>query len=357
MPNDGEITASLLATVEAPLEPGSADAPQVLHGPGSRVLVQRGDTELVVRDLDGERRQIRFPAPWPRRYGSVAVAPGGDLAVFAGVHALRAVEPTGAVRWEIRHGCWSAAVCTETHSSFSEYAEDPGHDYAERGSAAFSPDGSLLWAHVRSAAREETEEEWLVLDSTDGTVLGRAATDTVGSGSIHFPHPDSAYMGLTILGGEENSPVLWGHWDGATVTIRRFDEEVLLDVSPSGEYFVTTDPGQWSLYLHPVAEDGGGSRSLGAEQVVSGSDGGAADRERWEYEAAFPYDDTVVAGFEGVNAGHWLVEPRTMSVRGRLGYPFPVPGAPRSAGPGAWYTVSEDGASVHLWTLPREQQA
>src|ERR1700754_461260 len=118
MPNDAihggpaQVTVRLVATVAAPLDPASADAPQVLHWPGRRLLQQRGDTELAVRDLD-DGTEVRFPAPWPRRYGSATVSPTGDVAVFAGVHALRAVDSTGAVRWETRHGCWSAAVCTE----------------------------------------------------------------------------------------------------------------------------------------------------------------------------------------------------------------------------------------------------
>ncbi len=362
MPNDAvhvasaRFTARLVATVVAPLDPASADAPQVLHRPGSRLLMQRGDTELVVRDLDGEGREVHFPAPWPRGYGSVTVSPTRDVAVFAGVHALRAVEPTGSVRWEIRHGCWSAAVCTEAHLSFSEYVDDYNHGHADSGSAAFSANGKLLWAHIRTIAGNQTEEEWLVVDPADGTVLGRTGTMTVGSGSIHFSSPDSAYMGLTVLAGEENSPVLWGCWDGEKLTVRRLDEEVLLDVSPSGEYFVTTDPGQWSLHLHR-AEDGTELRRLDAEDAVPRSAGEAGDRVCWDYEAAFPYDDTAVVGTEysAENPRHWLVDPRTMAVRGRIVYPFPVSGSPRSAGAGTWYTVSKDRTAIHLWNLPDKE--
>lgn len=347
--------ARLVATVAAPLDLASADAPQVLHWPGRRLLVQRGDTELAIRDLDGEGTEVRFPAPWPRRYGSVAVSPAGDLAVFAGVHALRAVDSTGSVRWEIRHGCWSAAVCTEAHASFSEYADDYHHGHADSGSAAFSSDGNLLWAHIRNRAGRGVEEEWLILDPADGTVLTRAETMTVGSGSIHFPHPNPAYMGLTVLGGEEDSPVLWGHFDGAKLTFQRFDEEVLLAVDPSGEHFLTTDPGQWSLYLHR-AEDGTELRRLNAEEAVPPLPSEDSDRVCWDYEAAFPYDDNAVVGTEyhAQVPRHWLVDPRTMALRGRITYPIPVSGSPRSAGQGAWYTVSKDQTTLHLWQLADE---
>ncbi|MGW5686586.1 hypothetical protein [Nonomuraea sp. NPDC003754] len=359
MPNDAvhggsnQFAARLVATATGPLDPASADAPQVLHWPGRRLLVQRGDTELAVRDLDGDETEVRFPAPWPRRYGSVAVSPTDDLAVFAGVHALRAVDPTGAVRWEIRHGCWSAAACIKTHASFSEYADDYHHGHADSGSAAFSSDGQLLWAHIRNRAGRDAKEEWLIVDPADGMVLTRAETMTVGSGSAHFPHPNPAYMGLTVGEGEENSPVLWGHWDGARLAVQRFLEEVLLCVSPSGEYFLTTDLGQWALYLHR-AEDGMELRHLDAEEAVTPPSNEDDDRARWDYEAAFPYDDTAVVGTEyyAEVPRHWLVDPRTMTLRGRIAYPFSVSGSPRSAGQGAWYTVSKDQTTLHLWNLP-----
>lgn len=346
--------ARLVTTVAAPLNPASADSPQVLHWPGRRLLVQRGDTELAVRDLGGEGPEVRFPAPWPRGYGSVAVAPASDVAVFAGVHALRAVDSAGTVRWELRHGCWSAAKCTEAHASFSEYADDYHHGHADSGSAAFSSDGKLLWAHVRNYAGSDVEEEWLILDPADGTVLTRAETMTVGSGSYHFPHPNPAYMGLTVVEGEENSPVLWGHWDGTKLNVQRFVEEVFLAVSPSGEHFLTTDTGQWSLYLHR-AKDGMELRSLDAEEAVPPHPS-EDDRVRWDYEAAFPYDDTAVVGTEYHAAvpRHWLVDPHTMAVRGRIAYPFPVAGSPRSAGQAAWYTVSKDQTALHLWQLADE---
>lgn len=328
------VTARLVATFAAPLPPASSDAPQILH----RLVMQRGDAEVVVRHLDGDDSLIRFPAPWPRRYGSVTVSPRADVAVFAGVHALRAVDPAGATLWELRHGCWSAAVCTLEHQSFAEYAADDDHGWADSGSAAFSMDGKLLWAHIR----EEGGERWLVLDPADGTVLARAETATVGSRSWHLPHPDPAFMGLTVAEGHEESPALWGRWDGTELTVHRLDEEVLLAVSPSGKHFLATDPGQWSLYLR---------RSHNVAEVLTLSGGEGEDRFRWDYEAAFPHDDAIVAGTEHDPRAHWLIDPHTMTARGRIDYPITVSGSPTAAGEGAWATVSEDGGTLHLWTV------
>lgn len=311
------------------------------------LLVQRGDTELVAGDLAGSRPPRRFPAPWPRPFGAVAVRPDGELAVFAGVHALRAVDASGRLRWELRHGCWSAAVCTVAHVSFAEYADDTAHVYADRGSVAFSPDGRLLWAHVRGT---DQQEQWLVVDAADGTVLAGATTGTAGSDSTHAPHPDPAFMGLTVGEGDEGSPALWGHFDGGELYVRRFDEQVLLGVTPSGGRLLSTDPGQWALYLHRSA-DGVLLGELGADPAVPAAPGD--DRARWDYVAAVPWDDAAVVGTEDYTPAprHWLVDLAAMTVRGPIGYPIAVCGPARSAADGRWYTVAADGAAVHLWTL------
>ncbi|MEU6037593.1 hypothetical protein ABZ801_19500 [Actinomadura sp. NPDC047616] len=362
--------ARLVATVAAPLDPASADAPQVLHWPGRRLLVQRGDTELVVLDLNGAEAgeppaEARFPAPWPRRFGSVAVSPEGDAAVFAGVHAVRAVDATGATRWEVRHACWEAG-CSAMHTSFAGLADDEDHQYADSGSAAVSADGKLVWAHVRGPLGDDGEqgddqELWLVLDAADGTVLGRADTMTVASGSEHVPHPDPAQMGLSVGEGEEGSPVLWGRWDGRRLTAEQVDTElILLAVSPSGRDLLTVDVGQWTLSLHRV-EDGSVLRELDAEGTVPphpGNTGG--DRVYWDYEAAFVDEDTVVAGTSECDAPygtarHWLVDVRGMTLRGEISYPFPVSGRPRTADNGTWYTVSADRTSLQLWRLADER--
>ncbi len=78
--------------------------------PGRTLILQSDDTQLAAYDLAaalaGEASVARFPLPWPRRFGTCTVSPGLDVAVFAGVHAVRAVDRRGATLWEVRHGCW-----------------------------------------------------------------------------------------------------------------------------------------------------------------------------------------------------------------------------------------------------------
>ena len=179
--------------------PAARDGPLVPGVPGRRLVTTRTDTTLAVYDLGrpaaGDHAPlVAFPAPWPRGASGVdAVAPGLDLAVFAGLHAVRGVTPDGLTRWEVPHSCWG---CEEFHETADEYAGDPDHKYPDQGSACFGTDGRTVWAHVRERLDEDDDprgesspEAWLVIDPADGTVVARAGTGTYAAGSHHLPHP------------------------------------------------------------------------------------------------------------------------------------------------------------------------
>ncbi|WP_335937098.1 hypothetical protein [Streptomyces sp. PTD5-9] len=381
-----EFVARLVATLPAPLGPArrgedTADAPLLLCRPGSRLLVQRGDAELAVVDANAEDAPVvRFPAPWPRRFGTCTVAPGGELAVFSGVHALRAVDATGAVRWEIRHGCWDGD-CRTLHTAYEEYASDRSHEYADRGSAAFSADGTLVWAHIRgpvaSAGPDAPEalpgpdaspgsdvlEEWLVIDAADGRILGRAGTDTAAIGSEHVPHPDPARMGLCVGEGQDGVPLLWGRWDGRRLSVEGFCayERVLTSVSPSGDRFLTVTHCEETLGVHRI-EDGSALCELDAGGSVprhpeADPDDQDADVTLWDYACGFLDEETIVAGTsardeEYGEQRHWLVRADAAGLRvsARIAYPFPVSGGVTALDDGTWYTVPEDGDALHIWS-------
>ncbi|MCX5199847.1 hypothetical protein OOK31_39275 [Streptomyces sp. NBC_00249] len=356
--------ARLVATLVVPLPfSGAGDAPHVEPFPGGQRLVQRGDAELVVRELGrtgvtGEAApELRFRAPWPRRYGSCAVAPAGDLAVFAGPHALHAVDPAGAVRWELRHRCWAGCA---GHEDFAEYADDPGHRYGGSGSAGFSADGTLVWAHVRGPLAEE----WLVLDAADGRVLARTETRTSAAGSVHVPHPDPSQMGLTIGEGQDGSPLRWGRWDGQALTVDCFGDEdrVLMAVSPSGDRLLTVTHDQDTLAAHRVA-DGTVVAALGADTLPGHPDAHPDDEDEddaaevfFDYVGGFITEDVAVVGTvesdEEFGAGrHWLVDLKGMRLDDELTYPFPVTGQAHTLGDGTWFTASRTESALHVWSL------
>ncbi|MFE2284709.1 hypothetical protein ACFXDJ_11095 [Streptomyces sp. NPDC059443] len=367
------LPARLLATLTAPLDPAEATRPGVRRLADTTLLVQGSDTELVTVTGDGE--EVRFPAPWPRRFGTDAVAPARDLAVFAGVHALRAVAPDGTTRWEIRHGCWTGS-CDVVHASYEEYAHSRDHLYPDSGSAVFSADGTLVWAHIRGPVAGSPEfpdspDEWLVINAADGRILGRADAQTAAAGSDHVPHPDPAQMGLSVGEGQDGVPLRWGRWDGERLSVECLgdEERVLMAVSPSGDRLLTVAHYQEDLSLLRTG-DGSVLATVAAESALPRHPATAEEHEEhedptdpkesevhWDYEGGFLDEDTLIAGTaesdeEYGDVRHWLLDAHTLTVTGRIAYPFPPAGAPNALGDGTWTTSSPGNtASVHLWTL------
>ncbi|MGW1714583.1 hypothetical protein [Streptomyces sp. NPDC002156] len=360
----------LVATLAAPRSLSRADdAPYLVYSAATRLLVQRGDTELVVQEIGPSAAawatapEVSFPAPWPRRFGTATVSPAGDLAVFAGVHALRAVDRSGSVRWELRHRCWAGCA---GHSTFEEYAEDRDHRYAGSGSAGFSADGKLVWAHICGQLMQdrldnsETAEEWLVIDAADGSVLARAETDTAAAGSFHYVSPNPGQMGLSIGEGQDGSPLRWGRWDGGTLTVDRFNDEdrILMAVSPSGDRLLTVTHDQDTLAVHRV-DDGSVEAELDADTVPRHPESEPEDDEAgafFDYYGGFVDEGTAVVGTvesdeEFGRGRHWLVDTAPMRIADELIYPYPVSGPPTALGDGTWYTQSATENALHVWAL------
>ncbi|UQW99500.1 hypothetical protein [Streptomyces sp. RerS4] len=360
-------SARLVTTLAAPLPfSGADDAPCLEARPGGWRMLQRGDEEVVVREpAEAGGAELRFPAPWPRRFGTYAVAPAGDLAVFAGAHALRSVDRAGAVRWEIRHRCWAGCA---GHEDFAEYGGERDHRYGSSGSVGFSADGALVWAHVRGPLATDRgpapgvggAEEWLVIDATVGTVLARVETGTAASGSEHVPHPDPRQMGLSVGEGQDGSPLRWGRWDGRVLTVDRFRDEdlVLLAVSPSGDRLLTVTHDQNTLAVQRVA-DGATEAELRADVLPAhpGADPDDEDAEVFfDYLGGLIDEDTAVVGTvesdEEFGAGrHWLVDLTGTRPACRLTYPVPVSGLPQALGDGTWFTASPTCGVLHVWSL------
>ncbi|MGW2347441.1 hypothetical protein [Actinacidiphila glaucinigra] len=365
------LQARLVAALAVPFPAARADALEVLGPPGRRMLVQRREDETVVHALKDDPLRVggetaRFPAPWPRRFGTSTVAPDGSLAVFTGTHALRAVEPGGAVRWEVRHGCWYGA-CREMHRSFDEYAGERNHRHPERGSAGFSADGELVWAHVRGPLPPgppdgDTHDEWLVLDPRDGTVLARADARAAAAGSVHVPHPDPRQMGLSIGEGQDGSPLRWGRWDGRQLTMDDFGgrDLVLIGVSPSGGRLLTVTHDQDRLAVLD-AEGGSVLAEIDAESAVARHPDTEPDNDEaepyWDYAGGFLDETDVVTSTvesdeEWGEGRHWLTDTSGARAPRRITYPVPVGGLPTALGDGTWCTSADDGATLQVWSRP-----
>ncbi|MEX0171044.1 hypothetical protein [Streptomyces sp. LMG1-1-1.1] len=362
--------ARLCATVPALMSSSEAGPPEIVGPPGSRMLVQRSDTEIVAQPLDDAftarpDSSVRFPAPWPRDRGTWEVSPDAGVAVFAGVHAVRAVEPSGAVRWEVRHGCWYGA-CRETHESYDEYADRQDHRYPDGGSVGFSADGRFVWAHVRgplpdSELSPDTVDEWLLLDAASGRVLARVDAEAAAAGSFHLPHPtDPHQMGLSIGEGQDGAPLRWGRWDGRELDVNHLGGDLcLLSVSPSGERLMTVSHDQDSL----AVRDSRGAVLEGWEWDAEASiprhpDAPSEDDGEaygcWDWAGGFVDETTLVVSTaecdeEWGPLRHWLIDTRDARRLMPVLYPSPVPSQPSALGGGAWSTSSESRDALHVW--------
>lgn len=373
------VRARLRATVPAPLPPSQAGPPTITGFPGRRLLVQRSDEEVVAQALDDAfvvrpGTEVRFPAPWPRRRGTWEVAPDASVAVFAGVHAVIAVEPSGATRWEVRHGCWTGS-CREMHTSYEEYADLPDHRYPEGGSVGFSTDGKFVWAHVRGPLTEgeltpDTVDEWLLLDARDGRMLARADAEAAAAGSFHFPHPtDPHQMGLSIGEGQDGAPLRWGRWDGERLHVDCLEGDLcLLGVNPSDGRLMTVSHDQDELAVRDARGRMVDGLEWDAEATVPPHPEAPTgdDHEMllcWDWAGGFVDRTTLLVSTvecdEEWGVGrHWTLDTAGARELVPVVYPASAPAhrMPAALGDGAWLTLPESWDAVCVWELDRASE-
>lgn len=325
------------------------------------MVATRTDTALSVHDLEEGVPVVTFPAPWPSAAGGVdAVAPSLELAVFTGLHAVRAVGTDGRARWEIPHACWA---CEDIHDAAEEYAGDAEHRYPDHGSAGFAADGRTVWAHVRAPLADAdvrpppddpSVEAWLVIDVSDGNLLGRAGTETYAAGSHHICHPDPTVMGLSVGEGQDGSPALWGRWRDGELHIDRLDgdDRILVAAGPGGRTFLTVGHtrGQ-ELTVHRLADH------IVLGTVFADALPSTGPLARWDLQCGLLNDRVLLASTSDKGHGetgirHWLIDVDTLEVRGPVRYPDTVPANPISLGDGTWLTTGQIPDEMNVWQLP-----
>ncbi len=326
------IRARLIATVALP------DASAVTQGfafhsrPGMRRVLLRDGGDLSLFDLDralaGDATPLAsVPNPWPLwTHGVHTSAPDGTLVVVVcGQRSIRAIERSGRTRWEYQHGCWGDRMHQHQGS-----APCPGFG---SGSCRLSADGRLLWAHVlpdvdHGDPSVDSHEEWLVLDTSDGRVLGRARIEGGSAGSEHLPHPDGKHMLLGTAQGQDGSPVHLGHWDGTSLTVSEICDgfRIPTDIHSSGRVFVSTPHSDDTLVLHQFPS-GAPVMERDAESLTEPAD---EDSPSWDYVAGFVDAHTVIAGTrswdEDETKQHWLLDALSLRPLGPVAYPEPIHG-------------------------------
>ncbi|MFF3013140.1 hypothetical protein [Streptomyces sp. NPDC057939] len=331
------------------------------RGAAGRRALLRGGSQLEAYDLDrlwdGERAPVAaFPFPWPDwSLGQHSVAPDASFAVFSGQRSVRAVAADGTTLWVYRHGCWDQRI---GHGHSGDDQQVCGG--IESGSCRVSDDGALVWAHVVAdaghAEQDEYDEYWVVLDATDGAELARVPLTGVASGSQHVSHPDGVHMGLCIGMGQDGILLHWARLDGGEVTtwdVNETEDRILVDVHPGHAGFLTVEHYGEDIRLHALD----GTVLATAEARPTGEEAGEWDECRpWDHPCGFVDADTVIATTVECDehpeeADHWLLDARTLTLRGGIAYPCPVDGFARPLGDGTWLTHDGKKGLLHRWGL------
>ncbi|MFI2200223.1 hypothetical protein ACH47Z_05455 [Streptomyces sp. NPDC020192] len=318
-----------------------------------RALLRNGH-ELEVYELDevfaGERAPSAvFPLPWPGwGHGVHSVSPDGTFAVFSGQRAVRAVGAGGETLWEYRHACWGPEIGHPHSGDEQEVCRG-----SEHGSCRISDDGRLVWAHIVTEPDDgDWEERWVVLDARDGRELASLRLDSAAAGSHHLSHPDGVHMGLCIGMGQDGILLHWARRDGTTLTgwdLNESMERILMDVHPGHPGFLTAQHYGADLRLHAL--DG----TVLAERPAERADSDTP--HQWSYYSGFVDADTVIASTvepteDGKRICHWLLDARTLEIRGTVTYPTgPVGPDVRPLGDGTWLTYDTHAETLHRWTL------
>ena len=328
---------------------------------GTRRALLRNGNELEAYDLDallaGDRAPVAvFPVPWPGwDMGVHSVSPDASFAAFSGQRSVRAVAADGTTLWEYRHGCWDQEIGHPHTGDEQQVCRG-----SEHGSCRVSDDGRFVWAHVADLDTEY-DELWVVLDARDGRELARLPLDSVASGSHHVSHPDGVHMGLDIGMGQDGILLYWARWDGEELTSWDLNEtmdRILMDVHPEHAGFLTMEHYGDDVRLHaldgtvlaegePPAED---------DEEDDEDDGDDGDRPCWDWACGFVDADTVIAStveYDDEMRGprHWLLDARTLEIRGTIEYPDgPVDGFARPLGDGTWLTYDEKSERLSRWS-------
>lgn len=316
--------ARLLATLAAPLPPSGAEAPDLVHG----LLVQRGDTELVAL-VPGEGREVRSR----RRGHAISARRPCPRTAFSRcspgcTRYARSIRPaTSAGKCGTRAG--AAATCCTPQLPGTSAMRTTSTRTTDRPRCPATASSSGPTSAKRTARRGSC---W-----TRSTAACSAARRPAPSPPARSTPRTRMHLSI----GEEGSPVLSGRWDGRLSVTKVDDELVALAVSPSGLLLAvdvtqetcrctTRTARYWVSWTR---------RALSRrEPRLLGPGGGVRRREHGHRRR------------RGQPPGPLLAPARPDTTR-RSHLPVPVAGPPRSAGDRTRYTVSEDGASVHLWAL------
>ncbi|MBB6399738.1 hypothetical protein BKA00_006652 [Actinomadura coerulea] len=274
----------------------------------------------------------------------LAVAPQGDRIVYATTHEFVCLGRDGTELWR--------------YALLPRSTEKYGH----RPSAAFSPDGTLLWVYRPDAmAGRGSPDTWVVLDAWSGEVRAQADLGSCGHGGEHLPLPDGSRMLLDVGEGQDGSLVFAGSLKGKTLEVERYpwDDRCVMALAPGGGQFMSIDHGQADVAFHECPS---GEVVLTLPVAVFGHDpesatfewsGGYLDADTAVVTICGEREEDDVADEEREWYVHYRVDLRTGGVTDRFDAHSRHSYDLEPLGDGSWLTSDPDGRPLR-WMDRRE---
>ncbi|MES9543138.1 hypothetical protein [Actinomadura sp. NPDC000600] len=267
----------------------------------------------------------------------LAVGPLGDRLVCTTKHEVVCLDRDGVELWRY----------TLLPRSTEKYGHMP--------SAAFSPDGTLVWVYRPDAmAGRGTTDTWVVLDARSGEVRAQADLKSCGHGGEHLPLPDGSRMLLDVGEGQDGSLVFAGFLTGTTLELEQYpwDDRCVMALAPGGRQFMSIDHGQQDVAFH---ESPSGKVVLRLPVAAFGHDpedaafewsGGYLDAGTAIVTICGELEEDDVPDDEREWHVHYRVDLRTGGVVGRFDAHSRHSYDLEPLGDGSWLTTDPDGRPV-----------
>ncbi|GAA2235959.1 MULTISPECIES: hypothetical protein [Kitasatospora] len=338
-------------------------------GPVPRLEVRNTRSLRIYELKDQAELTAEFPAPssgwWPREW----VAPDLSFTVFGTTTGYVAVTQDGTRLWEQPYGGWEVGRWGYLDFSTVRSSARPAAGRSSTGGT----DGELrMWLRLPSGLPDSTLI--LTLDA-EGTVLARSMLPCGGyerSVSLLWDENDEV-AGVTVSGAGVPSTHYEARWEAGAIVLggqlrngsddRLLQERDYLGMDSTSTRCMTVDRRRRDITWHrlPTYEV---TATLGLSDLPVPGTGdcavhndpqfstwsGFVDDETAMVTLYNPYDEAAVYMFGRENwreHSHWLADPATGALHGRIEYPMPEVDTVMLIGDGTW--ITEEWDAVYRW--------
>ncbi|MGW3045385.1 hypothetical protein ACWC9T_36360 [Kitasatospora sp. NPDC001159] len=338
-------------------------------GPVPRLEVRSAESLRIYELKEQAELTAEFPAPSPNRWPREWVAPDLSFAVFGTATEYVAVARDGTRLWKQPYGTWDVGRWGYLDFSMTGAASRP----AVGGSSAGGADQELrIWLRLPSGLPDSTLI--LTLDA-EGTVLARSVLPCGGYErfvSLLWDENDEV-SGVTVSGGRAAATHYGARWEFGAIVLGRqlpqdrgdllLSEREYLGMDSRNARCMTVDRRgrdvSWhslptyqvtaSLSLSDFPAPGTGDCSVHNDPRISSSSG-FVDDDTAMVTLHNTYDEAAVYMFgrDGWREhSHWLADPATGALHGRIEYPMAEVDNVMRVGDGTW--ITEEWDALYRW--------